>query len=145
MRTVADEDGKRYLLLKRSRDSSLVRDAETGDHRHLPTDELTVVEGTSPLETAAESLPNGVRRVVTAARDARTLGLLVALAAADGLSARALLDAEDYCESDLNGLVAELRAAGLVETATVDGEEGYRLTDDAAAVVRALQSATASG
>lgn len=145
MRTVEDEAGNRYLLLKRSRESSLVRDVATGDHRHLPTAELTVVEDASPLRTAAEAVPVVTRRLVATARDDRTLGLLVALEAADGLSARALLDAEDYCESDLNGLIAELRAAGLVETATIDGEEGYRLTEDAAATVRALQSATASG
>jgi hypothetical protein len=145
MRTVEDDAGKRYLLLKRSGDSSLVRDAETGERLHLPTDGLTVIGGTSPLATAAEGVPDAARKLVSTVRDDRTLGLLVALADADGLPARTLLDAEDYCESDLNGLLAELRAAGLVETATVDGEEGYRLTEDAAAVVSALQSATASG
>jgi hypothetical protein len=144
MRTVEDEDGNRYLQLKRSAASSLVRDVRTGERRHVPTDELSVVGGTSPLETAAASLPEAARRLVTAARDDRTLGLLVALEAADGLAARTLLDAEDYCESDLNGLVAELRAAGLVEPASVDGEAGYRLTDAAARVVRALQSARAA-
>ena len=145
MRTVEDGEGRRFLLLKRSRSASLVRDAETGELSHRPTDELTVVDGTSPLETAAADLPEAARRLVTAARDDRTLGLLVALHAADGLAARVLLDAEDYCESDLHGLVGELRAAGLVEPATVDGEDGYRLTGDAAAGVEALQSATASG
>lgn len=142
MRTVEDRTGKRYLLLKRSRESSLVRDPETGEHRHLPTEELSTVAGTSPLQTAAASLPKPATALVTTVGDDRTLGLLVALEAADGLSARALLDAEAFCESDLNGLVAELRAAGLVEPARVDGEKGYRLSDGAAAVVRALQSAT---
>lgn len=145
MRTVEDAAGRRYLLLKRSRDSSLVRDAETGEQSYHPTDELTVVGGASPLVTAAEGVPEAARRLVTAVRDDRTLGLLVALEAADGLAARTLLDAEDYCESDLHGLVGELRAAGLVEPTSVDGEDGYRLTDGAAAAVRALQSATTSG
>lgn len=145
MRTVADAAGRRYLLLKRSRDSSLVRDAETGEQSYRPTEELTVVDGTSPLATATEGVPEPARRLVSSVRDDRTLGLLVALEAADGLAARTLLDAEDYCESDLHGLVGELRAAGLVEPTTVDGEEGYRLTAGAAAVVRAIQSATASG
>lgn len=144
MRTVEDAAGRRYLLLKRSRDSSLVRDAETGEQSYRPSEELTVVDGTSPLATAAEGVPEPARRLVSAVRDDRTLGLLVALEAADGLAARTLLGAEDYCESDLHGLVGELRAAGLIEPVTVDGEEGYRLTAGAAAVVRALQSATAS-
>lgn len=145
MRTVEDGAGNRYLLLKRSRESSLVRDPVTGEHRHVPTDELSTVGGASPLETAAAGVPDAARRLVRAVHDDRTLGLLVALEAADGLSARALLDAEAYCESDLNGLVSELRAAGLVTPATVDAEAGYRLTDETASVLRALQSATASG
>ena len=145
MRTVEDRSGRRYLLLKRSSDASLVRDAATGEHRHVPTAELTPVEGVSPLETAATSLPPAARALASAVHDDRTLGLLVALEAADGLPARALLDADDRCESDLHGLLVELRAAGLVEAATVDGEDGYRLADDAAATVRALQSAASSG
>lgn len=145
MRTVEDDAGDRYLLLKRSRSSSLVRDVATGERRYLPTEELSPVDGTSPLVTAATSVPEPARRLVTAVGDDRALGLLVALEAADGLAARAVLDAEDYCEADLNGLVGELRAAGLVEPATVDGEAGYRLTEAAAGVVRALQSASASG
>ena len=38
MRTV-DHDGDRYLLVKRSDESSLVRDPETGEERHLPNEE----------------------------------------------------------------------------------------------------------
>ena len=145
MRTVEDQSGRRYLLLKRSRDASLVRDPATGERSHLPTADLTPVDGVSPLETAAASLPPAARALASAVHDDRALGLLVALEAADGLAVRALLDADDRCESDLHGLLGELRAAGLVEAATVDGESGYRLDDDAAAVVRALQSATSSG
>jgi hypothetical protein len=145
MRTVEDAAGNRYLLVKQSRESSLVRDVTTGEQRHLPTDSLSTIGGTSPLETAAAAVPDATRRLIATVRDGRTLGLLVALEAADGLSARALLDTEDYCESDLHGLMSELRAAGLVEPATVDGEDGYRLTDEMARVVRVLQSATASG
>ncbi len=143
MRTVEDAAGNRYLLMKRSRASSLVCDAATGERRYLPTDELSTVGDASPLETAAGSVPEPARRLVTAVRDEATLGLLVALEAADGLSARAVLDSAEFCESDLHGLVGELRAAGLVEPAEVDGEDGYRLTAGAAAVVRALQSASA--
>lgn len=145
MRTVEDEAGQRYLLLKRSRSASLVLDLASGEQQHLPTEELTVVEDESPLASAAQGVPEPARRLVTAVRDERTLGLLVALESADGLSARRLLEAEDYCETDLHGLMNELQSAGLVERATVDGEDGYRLTEPAGAVVRALQSATASG
>ncbi|MFB6362329.1 MAG: hypothetical protein ABEH59_13540 [Halobacteriales archaeon] len=145
MRTVEDEAGQRYLLLKRSRSASLVRDLDSGEQQHLPTDELTVVEDESPLASAAQAVPEPARRLVTAVRDERTLGLLVALESADGLSARRLLGAEDYCETDLNGLVNELQSAGVVKRATVDGEDGYRLTDSADAVLGSLQSASAVG
>lgn len=143
MRTVEDEAGDRYLLITRSQGSSLVRHAATGERRYLPTDELSTVRDVSPLETAAASVPEPARRLVTAVPDEATLGLLVALEAADGLSARAVLDSAEFCESDLHGLVGELRAAGLVELAEVNGEDGYRLTAGAATAVRALQSASA--
>ncbi|MFB6353238.1 MAG: hypothetical protein ABEJ92_04055 [Halobacteriales archaeon] len=145
MRTVEDPDGNRYLLLERAPGSSRVRDLESGEDRELPTDELVAVPDAPPVETAASSLSSATRRFVTAVPDSRALGLLVALEAADGLAARVLLAAGGYCESDLNGLMSELRAADLVTETTVDGEAGYRLTDEAAAVVRALQSAGTSG
>lgn len=144
MRTVEDEAGQRYLLLKRSRSASLVRDLASGERRHIPTEELTVIDEESPLASAAQGVPETARRLVTTVRDERTLGLMVALESADGLSARRLLTAEDYCETDLHGLMNELQSAGLVEPTTVDGEDGYRLTEAAGVVVRALQSATAS-
>ena len=40
MRTVRDADGTRYVLLKQSGESSLVRDPKTGQQRHVPTDTL---------------------------------------------------------------------------------------------------------
>jgi len=145
MRTVEDEAGQRYLLLKRTRSASLVRDLDSGERQHLPTEALTVVEDESPLASAAEGVPETARRLVTAIRDERTLGLLVALESAEELSARRLLEVEDYCETDLHGLMTELQSAGLVERTSEDGQEGYRLTEPAGAVVRALQSATVSG
>ena len=42
MRIVRDEEGDRYLLVKRSAESRLVRDPETGAERYLPTADLTV-------------------------------------------------------------------------------------------------------
>lgn len=145
MRIVEDSAGNRHLLVQQSGESSLVRAVDTGERRTLPTADLTTVSGTSPLETAAAMLPDAARRLITATHDVRALGFLVALETADGLPVRDVLDAEDYCESDLHGLVSEFRAAGLVVETTVDGQPGYRLTDDASTVVRALQSASASG
>ncbi|WP_254838180.1 DUF7346 family protein [Natronomonas marina] len=127
MRTV-DHDGERYLLLKRSGESSLVRHPETGEERYLPNEELTE-SGESPLVTAARRVPDATRQVVTAVHSERALGVLVELDERGPLSVRAVLGGYDLCESDLHGLFGELRAAGLVVETEVDGERGYRLTD----------------
>lgn len=131
MRTVRDEEGNRYVLLKQSSESSLVRDAETGERHHHPNDELTPVSGVSPLETAASRVSPAVRTLLSAVRDDRSLGLLVDLNDRGPLPVRTLLDAYDLCESDLHGLLTEFRVAGLLEEATVAGERGYRTTDTA--------------
>ncbi len=130
MRTVRGADGDRYLLLKESAESSRVRDPVTGEERHLPNDELEPVDGESPLATAARALPDPARRLVTAVPDRRALGLLVELDERGPLDVHVLLNAYDLCESDLHGLLAEFRAAGLIEEADVAGRRGYRVTDD---------------
>lgn len=146
MRTVEDASGRRYLLVKRSGDSSLVRDAGTGEECYVPNDELTTRDGVDPLEAAAAAVPTPVRRLLAAIHDDRGLGLVVALSR-EPRSARTLLEATDLCESDLVGLLTELRAAGLIEERTVGGERGYAATDVAHGAVDALtspQSADAS-
>ncbi|MFC6862131.1 hypothetical protein ACFQGE_01500 [Halomicroarcula sp. GCM10025817] len=129
MRTVRDESGHHYLLVKESSDASLVRDPATGAQRHLPNDELEPVAGESPLVTAVGGVPATVRRVLSAVHDDRALGLLVELDARGPLSVHELLDAYDLCESDLHGLLAEFRAAGLVVEADAAGQRGYDATE----------------
>lgn len=128
MRTVRDASGKRFLLVKQSSDSSRVRDPDTGAERYLDNDGLEFVGGESPLVTAAAGVPASVRRVLTAVPNERALGLLVELVDRGPVSVVELLDAYDLCESDLHGLLAEFRAAGLVEEARVYGERGYDAT-----------------
>jgi hypothetical protein len=139
MRTVRTEAGDRYLLVKRSGESSLVRDPKTGAERYLPNDDLRVADGESALETAAEAVPEPVRRLLTATPNERALGLLVELADRGPVAVRTLLDAYDLCESDLNGLLAEFRAAGLVSEARVAGERGYDATPTTRAAVAGLR------
>jgi len=139
MRTVHDDDGRRYLLLKRSSESSLVRNPATGEERYLPNDRLTVDDSTDPLTLAADAVPGSVRRVLSACRDDRALGLLLELDRRGPVPARALMD-YDLCESDVLGLVGEFRAAGLVVEADVAGERGYDLTDDARVALGVLRS-----
>lgn len=131
MRTVRDDSGNRYLLVKESGESSRVRDPETGEERHLPNESLEAADGESPLETASRAVPGPVRRVLTAVHDERALGLLLEVDARGPVGVRALLDAYDLCESDLHGLLAEFRAAGLVRETEAAGERGYETTSEA--------------
>ena len=138
-RTVENEDGDRYLLLKESAESSLVRDPETGETQYLPTAALDPVAGQSPLATAARELPSDVRTLLVAVPDERALGLLLELDAAGPLAVRTLLSTYDLCESDLHGLLAELRAAGLLAETTVAGRRGYGTTETASETLATLR------
>ena len=136
MRTV-EHDGDRYLLLKRSTDASLVRDPETGDTRHLPTEELSAT-GDPPLSVAAGRVPEPARRLVSAVDSPTALGLLVELDERGPVAVRTLLGDTELCESDLHGLVGDLRAAGMVAETDAAGKRGYRLTDAGRAGLRTI-------
>jgi hypothetical protein len=131
MRTVRDTEGRRYLLLKSSGDSSRVRDPESGAERYLPNEDLEPVEGTAPLVAAASGVPASVRRVMTAVHDERSLGLLIEVADRGPVTVVELLDAYELCESDLHGLLGEFRAAGLLAETDVGGQRGYEATETA--------------
>ncbi len=128
MQTVRDADGDTYLLVKRSAESSRVRDPATGEERYVDNDELRVVDGESPLATAASGVPEPLRRTIRAVHDDRSLGLLAVVADDGPLSVVELLDTADMCESDLHGAVTELRAAGLISEVDVAGRRGYEAT-----------------
>jgi hypothetical protein len=128
MRTVRSDSGKRYVLVKRSAESSRVRDPETGEERYVPTDRLEVLDD-DPLAVAARAIPADVRTVCRAARTDASLGLLLELDRRGPTSARALIEEVDRCESDLHGLISELLAAGAIARTDVAGERGYRLAD----------------
>ena len=136
--TVKDEAGNRLLLLKESAESSLVRDPATGETEYRPTASLDPVDE-SPLRTAARSLPPELRTLLSAVPDERALGLLLELDADGPLAVRTLLSAYDLCESDLHGLLAEFRAAGLLAETTVAGERGYETTPAASDALSMLR------
>ena len=128
MQTVRDADGETYLLVKRSAESSRVRDPSTGEERYVDNGELSVVAGESPLATAASGVPTAARRVLRAVHDDRSLGLLAVVVDGGPISVLGLLDAADMCESDLHGTAAELRAAGLIDEVDIAGRRGYEAT-----------------
>ena len=136
MRTVR-HDGSAYLLLEQSDEASLVRDPTTGEKRYLPTEELSAA-GEPLLAVAASEVPGPTRRLLTAVHTEQTLGLLLELDRTP-MSVREILGRYDLCESDLHGLVAELRAAGFLEARTVNGEQGYATTERASEALDALR------
>ncbi len=131
-------DGTRYLLIKSSEQSSLVRDPKTGTEQYLPNSELTVT-GDSPLTIAAKAVSEPQRRILTAVHSEQLLGLLIELDERGPLSARELLDLCDLCESDLHGRLMELRAAGLIRETDVEAERGYAVTELASEGLSALR------
>jgi hypothetical protein len=128
MQTVRDDAGRRYLLVKESAEACLVREPDTGEERYIETERLTKI-GQSPLSAAAAGLPEGARRSLGVEPGERGLGLLAELDRRGPLGVRTLLSDYDLCESDLHGLLGELRAAGAIEETSMAGERGYRLTD----------------
>ena len=145
MQTVRDADGDTYLLVKRSAESSRVRDPTTGAERHVANDELEVVDGESPLATAASGIPEPVRRTLRAVHDDRSLGLLAVVVDEGPLPVIDLLDAADMCESDLHGTVTELRAAGLIDEVAVAGRRGYAAADAASEALDLLRDGSVGG
>ena len=137
MRT-AEYDGRRYLLLKSSGDSSLLRDPETGEERYLPNHELTIT-GDSPLVVAANLVPEPQRKLLTAVHSELVLGLLIEIDRSGPLSARELLSRYDLCESDLHGKITGLRVSGLIREADVNGERGYAVTELASEALESLR------
>ena len=128
MQTVEADDGRRYLLVKRSGQSSLVRDPATGTERYVANESLRTVDDVGPLETAASGVPNAVRRLLTAVHDDHSLGVVCLLVDRGAIDVRTLLAETTLCESELHGLLAELRAAGLLAETTVAGERAYEAT-----------------
>lgn len=139
MRTVETPDGERHLLLSTSDGTARVRDPATGAECTVDADAVDVVED-SALSIAAEGVPESVRQVLTAVHDERALGVLVTLVDDGPTAVVDLLSDSGLCESDFNGLFAELRAAGLVAECRVAGERGYEATETAVEAVEILRS-----
>lgn len=137
-RVVRDDAGNRYVLEKRSGESSRVRDPETGERSHLPNESLEPVDA-SPLDVATAALSSEGVALVTGVPDERALGLLVELDERGPTRVRTLLDISTLCEGDLHGLLVALRAAGLLAEVTVADERGYETTATAHTALEQLR------
>ena len=140
MRTVETPDGERHLLLSTTDGSARLRDPATGEEWTVDADSVEPTSDGAP-SVAAGGIPEPVRAVVTAAHNERTLGVLVLLVDDGPTAVVDLLAHSGLCESDFNGLFAELRAAGLVEESRVAGERGYAATETAEEAIALLRGA----
>jgi len=137
MRAVVDAAGRRSLLLRENGEQALLRDVGTGEQRTVPLDDLASLDG-GPLRTLATDVPPSLPSPLDRAPTDRALALLVELHVAGPRPVRALLGDTTLCESDLHGLVGDLRAAGLVTETVVGGDRGYGLTEEARVALATL-------
>jgi hypothetical protein len=126
MELVTDGE-RRYVVLKRSAESSLVRPLDTDEAEYVPNESLSTVEGEPPLSAAAAAVPAAVRALLTATHTEEGLGLLIELDDRGKVPVRQLMG-YGLCESALHGLLAEFTMAGLIQETDVLGERGYELT-----------------
>lgn len=130
MRIVRDQTGTHYVVLSATESVCRLREIRSGAEVTRQCESLQPADPAAALAATGVDA-DGVDTVTSAARTSRAIGLLVELDAAGPLAVRTILDRFDVCESDLHGMVTELRAAGLLEPTTVYGERGYRVTDAA--------------
>lgn len=122
MNLVEDADGRRYALLKRSHQASLVLDLASGERSYRPNETLELID--------AEPVPD-VLDETTISQSIRSTAneLLAVLAHGDAVPIRTVLEATTVCESELVALRGELEAAGLITTESVDDAVALRLTE----------------
>jgi hypothetical protein len=97
----------------------------TGNEQHIDDDSV------SPLETVARTVPDSVRQILSVVSNEHALGLLLVIDRRGPIAVSDIMDLSDLCESDVNGLLSEFRAAGLIEQEqlSVVGVPGYRTTE----------------
>ncbi|ERG99288.1 MAG: hypothetical protein J07HQX50_00432 [Haloquadratum sp. J07HQX50] len=141
MRLVEDASGNQYELLKQSDESARVRDIDSGTEQYVQVSKLNPVSetGQSELEIVAETVPDDLRCLITGIHTVETLGLLIELVEAESLNGIAMRSLSTCCESELNGLMAELLAAGLAEETRECGERVYQPTAMAESAVEQLR------
>lgn len=130
VRIVEGPDGQTHLVVDRRSGQVRLRKLSTGEERWEAPSGLTPVD-TLDLEIvgAETKMASGD---LSGVHTTRGVGLVALLAQAGAVSVRDLLEFTHCCESDLNGLLAELQAGGVVESAAIEGHRSYRLTDASA-------------
>lgn len=128
MQLATDPDDAWVVILEVGTDECHVRELGTGETRWIARSEVTPVEPAS-LPVIGDAIEESRRPADSAIRTDRAWGLVLVVAATSPVTVRALLDATSECESDLNGLLADLEAGGVLDRTDAADERAYRLTE----------------
>jgi hypothetical protein len=139
VRLATGPDGQWVVVLRAGRDHCRIRELISGEVRKVSPSTLDA-ENEARLHDIGQAAPGPVQPTDSAVQTVRGWGLVLVVGAASPVSVRSLLAATDECESDINGLLAELEAGGLLERTEVTGERGYELSPRGTRRVEALWS-----
>lgn len=130
VRIVEGPEDQTHVVVDRSSGQARLRMLSTGEERRVGPSTLTPVDKLDLEAVAAETTvdPGDLSGV----HSARGRGLVALLAHAGPVSVRVLVETVHCCESDLNGLLAELQAGGVIESSANGGNRSYRLTEESA-------------
>lgn len=124
------------LAIERRDGELLVRNPATGRERSIPADAAESLDK-EPLAVVRDAV--GTAAGPPVGTDDRTLAVAVELVDRGVTPARRLPRAYAACESDLVGMVTELRVAGLIDETAVGGVPAYEPTEQAVQLVGRLR------
>lgn len=130
MKTGRGPDGRQLLVVGRTDGELRVRDPATGSEETVPAEQVDRLDR-EPLAVVRDAVTDGLDEGRPIGTDDRTVGLAVEFVDRGPTPVRRLTASYDACESDLNGMVAELRVAGLIEATSLAGQPAYRATASA--------------
>lgn len=139
MRLATGPDRSWGVILEVEGQRCRIRDVLSGDTRWVAHSTLTIPDAAA-LEDIGQLTPQSARQAVSAIRTARGWGVVLVVGAASPVPVRELLAATTECESDLNGLLAELEAGGVLDRTAVGGERAYELSGTGRSAVHGLWS-----
>lgn len=139
VRLAKGPEGAWVVVLEIESEQCRIGDLLSGESRWIRQEAVAIVDGV-PLRAIGAAVPDAARQMEAAIRSDRELGLVLVVGTVGQVSVRALLDATSACESDLNGLLAELEAGDVLERTDVAGGRGYGLTEQAMKSLETLRS-----
>lgn len=141
MRLARGSESEWVVVLKTEGTQCRIRDLVSGDTRRVAESTLSSAQ-TASLQEIGHLVPDSARPPVSAIRTAPGWGVVLVVGAASPVAVRELLDATTACESDLNGLLAELEAGGVLDRTEIAGERAYELSDAGASAVEFVWAAS---